>query len=201
VKKIFALVSALVLAFVLSSCEEEGSGQAQEQQATRKQQDHYAKTQPHHTYSASQARANLIAAQDAMALGADSWLVQYVEGVGITFECPSVGFPIPFGTNITNPLQVFRYTGGGRYTLPMMEPYGLYPPADVPATYANCVLPSGEIGIFYSEPLLTSFLFDVEYNKNTGRYEIPFDSEATVQVTREEAEVTGEAEVAEPTED
>lgn len=199
-KKIFIAVAAVVLAIVLSACEGD-SGQEQEQRATRAQQNHYAKTQPHHTYSASQARANLIAAQDAMALGADSWLVQYVEGVGITFECPSVGFPIPFGTNITNPQQVYRYGSGGRYTLPMMEPYGLYPPADVAATYANCVLPNGEIGIFYSEPLLTSFLFDVEFNPETGRYEIPYDSEATVNVTREDAQVTGEAEVAEQTED
>lgn len=178
-KKMIALSAITVLGVTLtaSACTDEAT--KKEYQATDRQEDQYLTAQPPHAYDASQARENLIAAQDAMAYGADTWTVQYVEGVGITFECPSVGFPIPFGTNITNPSKIEVYRGS-EWEMEQMEPYGLYPPADVDATYGNCVLPDGTIGIFYSEPLLTGYGFDVEYNAETGRYEIPSDATAEV---------------------
>jgi len=184
--KTTALIAAAGLALgSLAACTDES--QKEEFDATKRQEDQYSAAQPVHEYDVSQARENLLAAQDAMAYGADTWTVQYVEGVGVTFECPSVGFPIPFGTNLTTPEKIVRYAGTD-YVMDQMEPYGLYPPSDVDATYANCVLPDGSIGIFYSEPLLTSFGFDVEWNEETGRYEIPADAEAEVAATRVDTE-------------
>lgn len=181
-RKILTIAAAAILtALTLSACTDES--QKEEFDATKRQEDQYTAVQPAHAYDVSQARENLIAAQDAMSYGADTWTVQYVEGVGVTFECPSVGFPIPFGTNLTNPEKIVQYRGSD-WSMAQMEPYGLYPPADVAATYANCVLPDGSIGIFYSEPLLTSYGFDVVWDEELGRYTIPQDSEADVEATR-----------------
>ena len=184
-KKLWTVAAGIVavLALSASSCDNTTSGDRAETQLTERAQRHFGTAQAPHAYDASQARDNLIAAHDAMALGADTWTVQYVEGVGVTFQCPSVGFPIPFGTNLTNPERIAG-DSYGRVTVPMMEPYGLYPPADVAATYANCVLPNGTVGIFYSEPLLTTYGFEVRCDQETRYCTIPPGSEAVVGVTR-----------------
>ncbi len=184
-KKTSALLLAAlaVLTLTAGSCGDETDGDQQEKAYTERAQKAYNVAQPPHQYDASQARENLIAAHDAMAYGANSWTVQYVEGVGITFQCPSRGFPIPFGSELTNP-EKSVYSSWGNFTLPQMEPYGIYPPPDVPATFANCVLPSGDIGIFYSEPPLTTFLFDVTCDETTKRCQVSANAKATVTVKK-----------------
>jgi hypothetical protein len=193
-------VLAGVVLLTAGSCQSQNAGDKAESEYTERVQRQYNQAQPPHAYDASQARANLIAAHAAMAYGADSWTVQQVEGVGITFQCPSVGFPIPFGTNLTNPDKLAGNREGGYVTVPQMEPWGAYVPPDVAATYANCVLPNGEIGVFYSEPMLTTFLFDVDCDPESRACTIPAGSEATVQVERvdpeavnqQDAEIEGE---------
>jgi len=181
--KKYLLAGALPLAMIgtmASTCDGSGSGDKQEKKFTARSQKHFDEAQPPHAYDASQARNNLLAAQDAMAEGADTWTVQTVPNVGITFQCPSVGFPIPFGSQITNPVKV---DATNDLTTPQQEPYGIYPPADVAATYANCVLPNGQIGIFYSEPDLTTFGFDVKCD-DKGHCTIPPGSQTKVKVTK-----------------
>ena len=180
---IAAGVLGVMLATTASSCSSESSGDQKERNFTNRSQQHFNVAQPPHQYDASQARENLIAAHDAMAYGANSWTVQYTEGVGITFQCASRGFPLPFGTQLTNPEKVI-YDGQGNLTVPQQEPYGLYPPPDVPATLANCVLPDGNIGIFYSEPPLTTFMFDVHCDPGSKSCAISKDAKATVKVTK-----------------
>ena len=182
--KIPALAVLAVAVLALGGCNDSTSGDQSERDFTARSQQHFDVAQPPHQYDASQARANLIAAQDAMAEGANSWTVQTVPGVGITFQCPSVGMPIPFSTQITNPQKVAYDNNGGNLTLPQQEPYGLYTPDGVAATYANCVLPDGSIGIFYSEPDLTTFLFDVDCTPATKECKVSQNARATVKVTK-----------------
>lgn len=176
----FLAVAAIV---TLTACDPQTSGDQQEKAFTEQAQQQFNTGQPPHAYDASQARENLIAAQDAMAYGANSWTVQMMPGVGITFQCASRGFPLPFGTELTNPEKPV-YATNGNFTVPQMEPYGLYPPADVPATLANCVLPDGSIGIFYSEPDLTTFMFDVDCDEERKRCQVSDKAKATVTVKK-----------------
>ena len=184
--KILAVLAALMIA-AAAGCDSGGpSGDQKEKAFTEKQQEIYNIGQPPDMFDASQARENLRAAHRAMAYGANSWTIQYVEGVGVTFQCPSIGYPIPYGAQLTNPEKVSRF-GGGDYaylSLPQMEPYGLYVPPDVAATYGNCVLPSGQIGVFYSEPPLTTFGFEVKCDKAGKECVIPRGSKSTVKVTK-----------------
>lgn len=182
-KNLTAAAVLAVTALALGGCSDTTSGDSSERKFTAQSQQHFDTAQPPHQYDASQARENLLSAQDAMAQGANSWTVQTVPGVGITFQCPSVGMPIPFSTQITNP-QKIAYNGNGNVTLPQQEPYGLYTPDGVAATYANCVLPDGSIGIFYSEPDLTTFLFDVDCNAATKQCKVSQNAKATVKVRK-----------------
>lgn len=177
-----ALAVAALIGTTAGSCSSD-SGDKTEKDFTERSQRQFNIAQPPHQYDASQARENLIAAHDAMAYGANSWTVQYTEGVGITFQCASRGFPLPFGTQLTNPDKVVG-NAHGNVTVPQQEPYGVYPPADVPATLANCVLPDGNIGIFYSEPPLTAFMFDVKCDDKAKSCKVSGSAKATVTVKK-----------------
>ena len=179
------IVFALMLAF-LATTAGDCDGESEADKSAREWSDGVANTafenQPPHEYDATQARENLIAAQDAMALGADTWTVQTIEGKGKYFECPSRGLPLPFGTQLTPPDKIVDRSEGD-VVISQIEPYLLFPPADVRATLANCVLPNGDTGVFYSEPDITTYTFDVVYDPVKDMYVIPKDSEASVKVT------------------
>lgn len=177
-----AIVAVISVVLVACTGNNQPAGDKQERDFTTKLQQNYNLVQPPHTYDYSQARENLIAAQDAMALGADSWTFQTVEGKGVSFACPSVGFPVPIGGQLTNPEKVVDLPDSAWLTTAQMEPYGYYPPADVRGTLGNCVLPSGEIGIFYSEPDLTTYMFDVTFDEERGIYVPSEDAVAAISV-------------------
>lgn len=178
-----SLIAALLaLMVVLVGCEDNNSADQADADFTARIAGQFGKAQPPHAYDASQARENLIAAHDALALGADSWTVQHVEGVGVTFECPSVGFPIPLTSQLTNP-ERWSSNAHGAVTLPQMEPYGVFT-GSTAATMGNCVLPNGEVGIFYSESNLSAFMFDVVCDDETQRCEISQDATSSVTIPR-----------------
>ena len=62
--------------------------------------------------------------------------------------CPSIGYPIPYSTQLTNPQQ-FYTSGGGVIAQP--EPNGLYPPATAAATLVQCANPDGTVSPTYFE--------------------------------------------------
>jgi len=71
------------------------------------------------------------------------------------FLCNSVGYPIPYSTQYTNPMQPGSYTGT---TIPQADPNGLYSPSSAEGTYILCQNPnnSKESKPVYSEPRLTT---------------------------------------------
>lgn len=58
--------------------------------------------------------------------------------------CASIGYPIPYATQLTNPVG---YNGRGN-----PEPNGLYSPDSAEGTIVNCVNPDGTITPTYWEP-------------------------------------------------
>lgn len=61
--------------------------------------------------------------------------------------CASIGYPIPYATQLTNPLQ---YSAGGPIGNP--EPNGLYSPSSAEGTIINCANDDGTITPTYWEP-------------------------------------------------
>jgi hypothetical protein len=180
---------ALIVAFmaVLVGCNETTSNDM-EKGITERAAKQFNKAQPPYIVDASQARENLNAAELAMATGANSWTAVFARGGQLDhpiFECPSEGFPIPFASNITNPLKT---SGGQGAVLNQQEPtLGIYTPATADMTYGNCILPDGKVGNFTSESDITTWAFDVQWNPEKKMYEIPTESNGTV--TRKEGDV------------
>lgn len=71
--------------------------------------------------------------------------------------CPSIGYPIPYSTQLTNP-EVYNYNGT---TLPNMEPNGLYPPDNAAATLVQCVNPDGSVSPTYIEWYVLAFPYRI----------------------------------------
>lgn len=75
----------------------------------------------------------------------------------IQFECPSIGYPIPGGTQLTNPEQITYGYGGstGSYgygVIPQAEPDGLFTPATSQGTWIFCLNDDGSVAPQYVEP-------------------------------------------------
>lgn len=84
------------------------------------------------------------------------------------FLCQSVGFGLPYSTQMTNPERAIRWGGNNSRTIatiPQAEPNGLFMPDNVDATWVLCLNPdTGDISPIYSEPqlLVSPFRLDTE---------------------------------------
>jgi len=71
--------------------------------------------------------------------------------------CPSIGYPIPYSTQLTNPLK-YEST----VTLANPEINGLYPPGDAAATLVQCVTGGGSVSPVYIEWYVLAFPYRIK---------------------------------------
>jgi hypothetical protein len=182
--KFVGLVLAFVLMLATAACSKDttssGASEARISEDAAKKFNH---SQPPFIVDASQARENLNAAELALATGANTWTAVMPRGGSFNapiFECPSIGFPIPFASNITNPLKIASNERGA-VTLGQIEPtLGIYTPATDDTTYGNCVMNDGTVKPFTSQSDLTTFGFDVVWDDTLHRFVIPPTGNGTV---------------------
>lgn len=74
--------------------------------------------------------------------------------------CPSVGYPIPYSTQLTAPEKVDSYNYS--IVLPNAEPNGLYPPPDAAATLVQCVNSDGSVSPVYIEWYVLAFPYRIQ---------------------------------------
>lgn len=75
--------------------------------------------------------------------------------------CPSIGYPIPYSTQMTNPLRTVDDLNSTS-VVANAEPNGLYPPGDAAATLVQCVQPDGSISPVYIEWYVLSFPYRIQ---------------------------------------
>lgn len=97
-----------------------------------------------------------------------------IAGGQLTELCPSYGYPIPGGTELSNPQQITynRTTDGvtsdwGVIANP--EPNGLYPPNTSAGTLVNCVNKDGTVSPVYVEPYVVAFPYRVNSDRQITR--------------------------------
>jgi len=81
------------------------------------------------------------------------------------FVCESLGYGLPYSTQLTNPEKTVHEDHGGDHPIPQPEPNGLFMPENVSATWILCTDGEGGVRPVYSEPklLVSPFRFeDVE---------------------------------------
>ena len=76
-------------------------------------------------------------------------------GGKLTFFCESIGYPIPYATQYTNPQKDAYYTSSSaaHIALPQADPNGLFSPATADGTWVMCKDPAGkEVRPLHIEP-------------------------------------------------
>ena len=168
----------------LLSCD--ASSESLDQDRVDQQQKVYAQTQPIPFFKWSQDRDNLIQIykmkNEARATYA---VVRSITGE-ILWHCPSIGFPIPADTQLTNPLQMEHYHGA---VIEQAEPNGLFSSKHTDGTYVICVLPDGTLSPQYSESKVDTFTRPVKVVTVDGKDKITFlDGPASMIIERKRGE-------------
>ena len=156
--------SLFLAATALSTLTNKGCDNADEVESkgVETQQSVYAKTQPVPFFKWSQDRDNLIQIYKMKNESRATYSVVRSAGTGeILWDCPSIGFPLPADTQLTNPLQRVY----GEAIIEQAEPNGLFSSKNTDGTYVICVLPDGTLSPQYSEAKVDVFTRPVKVEK------------------------------------
>lgn len=162
------IVGITLLALALVACTPTNQSLQNDQVQTNSQLQQYQKVQPVPYYNWSEQRNTLIQIYNAKNEARNTWaVVESITGAAL-WACPSVGFPIPADTQLTNPEQLAatNYSGSGgagwvEGVVPQMEPDGLYSSTNTDGTYVLCIRPNGKIVPIYTEQKVSTFPFPV----------------------------------------
>lgn len=94
--------------------------------------------------------------------------------------CPSIGYPIPYSTQLTSPERIEARSQAGYAILSNPEPNGLYPPNSADATIVNCVNPDGSLTPTYWEDRVFALPYRVKADRTLER--VDDDSSFSIDV-------------------
>lgn len=97
-------------------------------------------------------------------------------------DCQSTGYPIPYDTSLTNPLQ--HYMHGG--VIEQAEPNGLFSSKNSIATWVRCIVQVNGKDVeapVYVESKVTAYPYPVEVNYETGRVAPVSGREPSITIT------------------
>ena len=175
-KSIFLAALFLLVPFLLAACG--GGADTQEAAMVNAQQEIYTKTQPPPFFNHSLQRQLMIDLYKAMnsSVATYTYVINQYTGKPYFF-CPSIGFPIPANTELTNPSAVAWPFGPERshgYVLPQAEPNGLYSSPSTSGTYVMCTNGDGTVSPQYFEQDVSTFTQPMNFS---GGVFVPEDSQ------------------------
>jgi len=165
-RRTLGALAIAALVFAVAGCGTTNDQLQHDQETVQKQQDQYAQVEPIPFFDWSQDRAVFIQIYQAKNDARNTWSVVTSAGTGeVLFMCPSIGYPIPADTQLTNPMQITRVKAGSDWStwnaVPQAEPNGLYSSTNTDATYVLCVMSNGDKTPLYTEQKVTAFAFPV----------------------------------------
>jgi hypothetical protein len=176
-KRILLLLCVPLLLANDGGCTEEqpkASAAQMEQQSQNIQMEQFLRNQPVPSFDWSLERHMLIQLYAARQKATNTFSVVQSEFTGkILWQCPSMGFPLPYATQLTNPQQVSGRTycsgncGVSAAVINQQEPNGLFSPPAADGTWVPCVDEKGRITPVYEERKVTTFLRPVVEQNGT----------------------------------
>lgn len=85
--------------------------------------------------------------------------------------CASMGYPIPYSTQLTNPSQVYHGSNYELATIGNPDPNGLYSPTSSDATIVSCVDKDGSVNPVSVEERVTTFPYRIKHEFEVHRYD------------------------------
>jgi hypothetical protein len=151
-----------LLLFSLTACPGDGNSdttaQAKEASQASSGANKLLDHQQLHQYDYSQYRQSVQDIEDSMAAAVTTTTFFFLPMQKDPYKvCPSIGFPISGGTQLSNPWQVsdghgIDGTGTGNVAIGQMDPIGVYLPSSAAATFVLCVRADGTIKPSVAEP-------------------------------------------------
>lgn len=168
-KRVLAVALIVGMLFAVTACQ---SG-SKRNQAIRDDQNKTAEgavalqqSQPTHTYTYSQLKANVQEIEDAQANPTQTTSFSFNQGVRDPIDsCPSIGFPIPATDQLTNPEQKVP---DHDLTLPQQDPTGVYV-GNTSGTYVICIDPNGHAYASYWEGFVKVVSGPAVWDKTLGQ--------------------------------
>lgn len=148
------------------------SAAAVEQRSQDIQMDQFLRNQPVPSFDWSLERHMLIQLYAARQRATNTFSVVQSEFTGkILWSCPSMGFPLPYATQLTNPSQIiYKHHPSEKDAsgvVAQQEPNGLFSPGSADGTWVPCVDEKGRITPVYEERKVTTFLRPVTEQNGT----------------------------------
>jgi hypothetical protein len=144
-------------------CDSTPSAASKEQAVQNTQMEQFLRNQPVPSFDWSLERHMLIQLYAARQRATNTFSVVQSEFTGkVLWSCPSIGFPLPYATQLTNPQQVRYFNEHLNAVVAQQEPNGLFTPQQSEATWVPCVDEKGKITPVYEEKHVTVFLRPVE---------------------------------------
>jgi hypothetical protein len=147
-----------------------GNSETKDAATVDQQQSQYQTAQPapHFDWSLErQLEIELYEARNERVATHTVWRSDYgmIEG-----DCPSIGYPLPYDVQLTNPLRV-AYSGSGA-VIEQAEPNGLFSSKATSATWVRCITKvNGQVmeSPVYIEGKVTAYAYPVDVNYTTNR--------------------------------
>jgi hypothetical protein len=173
-KKIIVILMVLVLVFGLVGCSETTSNQiAQEQQELGVKS--IVQNQPVPDLGGYSFERDIVIQTYVARNQTIATYTYFMTFEGRVVElCASVGYPIPYSTQLTSPesVQVTKTEMGRSWdVLPQSEPNGLFPPSDAAATLVQCVNPDGTVSPMYFEDNVFAMPYRIHSDVQLQRYD------------------------------
>ena len=146
----FYIIALLLAVFMLIGCDIQPSSAELEHTQQEGGQKALIQNQPVPTLSYSMERHLLSEIYLARNRKVATWTYTRDMQGNIMEICPSIGFPIPYATQLTNPLQTKGDFDQGT-AIGNPEPSGLYAPSSAEGTWVACVDKDGSITPTYWE--------------------------------------------------
>lgn len=158
-KKILLVVTLFVL---LIGCDD--AARLKERKDVEKQQNIYTTNQPPPFFQWSFERYLLDSVYRQRNEAVATYSIIISDFGKVLYETPSIGFPIPADTQLTNPLMLVSGTSA---VIEQPEPNGLYTSKNTNATFIMSVdVNTGNVEPIYSEPKVICFPFPVSVDKD-----------------------------------
>jgi len=194
-KLYFILTMIFVALFTMgSSCSGDGNQTAssRETKAVQRQQSQYSIGQPVPAFDWSFERhlqIELYKLRNKKVATHAVWRSDY--GL-VEYDCPSLGYGLPYDVSLTNPLvatdidqqgEEHSYQGGALASVEQPEPNGIFASKNTSATWVMCTGDGGSLEPIYIESKVTVFPFPVKVDYNTNR--VTRSGAATVSISKE----------------
>lgn len=173
----------------LVACED--TAERADRQAVARQQSQYVTAQPIPTFDWSLERDVAIQLYEARNERVTTHTVWRSDTGVVEGDCPSIGYPLPYDTSLTNPLKRAYHNSAG--IIEQAEPNGLFSSKNSISTWVRCIVKSGGKTVeapIYIESKVTAYPFPVEVDYDANRVRPVADVTPTVVIQRKKKPTT-----------